>query len=177
MSDGEGGDATTSVDDGYTINRLLSVSANFFGSGGTARNDRDGSGGRGAAADDYVWYFSYGSNMKRSVFEGRRKIYATDTELATIPGRVLSYAYDGYPYLEPCFATCLKREELPESIRTGVPDVHGVAYRITKSQLKACLATEGGNGWNDAWVGGYGVEEVDAISYEEMHSSYYPNGM
>lgn len=144
----------------FFINRAASFVADALGPAPAGKGvDED---------EELVWYFAYGSNMKRSVFEGRRKIVSRETKLATIPGRVLSYAYDGLPFLEPCFATCLKREDIPEDRRGDVPDVHGVAYLITTQQLKSCLASEGGNGWNDNnWIGGYLVERVQAVSYDE----------
>ena len=113
---------------------------------------------------DHVWYYSYGSNMKSEVFCQRRGIVAQETVRCRIPGYVLSYALDGLPYLEPAFATCVKREHSIEA--DARPDVQGVAFRITESELRRVLATEGGCGWNDGSVGGYRLSNVPAVDFD-----------
>ena len=113
---------------------------------------------------DHVWYFSYGSNMKSEVFCKRRGIVAQQIVRCQLPGYVLSYALDGLPFLEPAFATCVKREQSIEA--DARPDIHGVAFRITETELKRVLATEGGCGWHDGSVGGYRLSSVRAIDYD-----------
>jgi hypothetical protein len=114
-----------------------------------------------------LWYFSYGSNMSEEVFAKRRQIKSQESKCVKIPNYVLSYALDGLPYMEPCFATLYKREDYPkEAGRDLRPDVHGVAFKITESEFQRVLATEGGSGWNDGSCGGYRVSEVEALDYE-----------
>ena len=113
---------------------------------------------------DTLWYFSYGSNMKSEVFCQRRGIVAQATVRCKVPGYVLSYAYDGIPFVEPAFATCVKREHATH--QTERPDVHGVAFRISEAEFRRVLATEGGEGYHDGSVRGYRVSTVRAIDYD-----------
>ena len=116
-----------------------------------------------------VWYFSYGSNMNAKVFCKRRKITAQAILPATLPGYVLSFAYDGIPYLEPAFATCCRRDDAAHhnahaNDDDDTPDVHGVAFLVTRGELTRILATEGGLGWGDC--GGYRLHEAAAVGYD-----------
>jgi len=124
--------------------------------------------------DELVWYFSYGSNMNPKVFEERRKVKPRDFCLCRVPGYVLTFAEAMFPYAEPAFCTCVKREEMPYQ-DDGRPDIHGVAFLITKREYEVnVLATEGGWGWQEyrnhpLWsVGSYGLAEVDCV---EVHPS------
>ena len=115
--------------------------------------------------DDLIWYFSYGSNLNPEVFENRRKIKCRDHRVCYAPGYVLTYAEGILPYIEPAFCTCVKRELLPplaslsssplvagdrddDNIRHR-PDIHGVAFLITRRQYEHVLMTEGGFGWQE----------------------------
>jgi hypothetical protein len=102
--------------------------------------------------------------MKEEVFAKRRQILSQDSRPVTVPGYILSYAIDGLPFMEPCFATCLKREHSPYP--EPRPDVQGVAFLITESEFRRVLATEGGSGWNDGSCGGYRVSTVEAVDYK-----------
>lgn len=119
---------------------------------------------------DLVWYFSYGSNMNPKVFEGRRKINCRDYRVCTVPGYVLTYTAM-LPYIEPAFCTVVPRNELPED--DGRPDVHGVAFQITREEYEHVLLTEGGSGWQEyryhpTWtIGHYGEEEIECFSIED----------
>mmetsp|Transcript_6048 Transcript_6048/g.9247 ORF Transcript_6048/g.9247 Transcript_6048/m.9247 type:complete len:317 (+) Transcript_6048:125-1075(+) len=128
--------------------------------------------------DGLIWYISYGSNMSEEMFKGKRKISFEESRKCIIPGYTLSYDYDAYPFSEPCFATCVKQEDYiathiddptwPQHLREEKrPDVHGVAFLITKEDFLRTLATEGGNGWNDGTCGGYRISRVDAKSYND----------
>ena len=112
-----------------------------------------------------IWYFSYGSNMSEEVFAKRRQITAQQSKPCTIPNYILSYQLNGFPFMEPCFATCMKREH--SSYPFERPDVQGMAFLITESEFKRVLATEGGSGWNDGSCGGYRISTVEAVDYDD----------
>jgi len=119
--------------------------------------------------EELVWYFSYGSNMNPAVFEMRRKIKCRDHRVCKVPGYVLTYAEGVLPYIEPAFCTCIKRSDLPSNDRDGRPDIHGVAFLITKLQYEQMLLTEGGWGYQEyrthpIWsIGHYGEEEIRCV--------------
>ena len=74
--------------------------------------------------NELVWYFSYGSNLSAEVFEKRRGVRPRMTRKVVVPEHVLSFAHDGFPYIEPCFATCLPRSELWYD-DSDIPDIRG----------------------------------------------------
>jgi hypothetical protein len=123
--------------------------------------------------DNLVWYFSYGSNMNPEVFEKKRKIRCRDYRVCYVPGYVLTYSEGIVPYLEPAFCTCVKREVLDSEHKHKPlpqrPDIHGVAFLITRQQYEHMLTTEGGWGYQSfrnhpIWnVGHYGEEEIECI--------------
>ena len=123
--------------------------------------------------DDLVWYFSYGSNMNPEIFEKKRKIKCVEFRVCTAPGYVLSYSESMLPYFEPGFCTCVKRSELPCS--ESKPDIHGVAFLITRQQYEHMLLTEGGWGYQEyrydpLWgIGNYGEEEIECVEIEPDH--------
>mmetsp|Transcript_14478 Transcript_14478/g.36366 ORF Transcript_14478/g.36366 Transcript_14478/m.36366 type:complete len:343 (-) Transcript_14478:106-1134(-) len=115
------------------------------------------------SGEELVWYFSYGSNMNPAVFEKKRKIKCRDHKVCKVPGYVLTYTHGVMPFVEPAFCTCVERS----TIEDDRPDIHGVAFLITRKQYEHMLLTEGGWGYqeyrNDSlWtVGHYGEEEVE----------------
>jgi len=127
--------------------------------------------------EDLVWYFSYGSNMNPEVFEERRKIKCRDYRVCKAPGYVLSYTESILPYIEPGFCTCIKRCDLlweDESQASRRPDIHGVAFLITRQQYEHMLLTEGGWGYQEyrhtIWdVGHYGEDEIECVEIEPDH--------
>lgn len=75
-------------------------------------------------------YFAFGSNLNKSVFEGRRRITPADSLPAVLPGWKLTFAQPGLPYSEPCFAAVEPAEEAANSSGSGSgssapPDCHG----------------------------------------------------
>jgi len=116
--------------------------------------------------DDLVWYFSYGSNMNPDVFEKKRKIKCVDYRVCKAPGYVLTYTESMLPYSEPSFCTCVKRSELPSCDPNIRPDIHGVAFLITRQQYEHMLLTEGGWGYQEYRscplrnIGLYGEDEI-----------------
>lgn len=124
--------------------------------------------------DDLVWYFSYGSNMNPEIFETKRKIKCIDYAVCTVPGYVLTYSESTLPYFEPAFCTCVKRSDLP--CCHSRPDIHGVAFLITRQQYEHMLVTEGGWGWQEYrdcpfWgIGHYGEEEIECVEIQPDRS-------
>jgi len=117
--------------------------------------------------EELLWYFSYGSNMNTEIFEKKRKIKCHDHKVCKVPGYVLTFAEGIIPYVEPSFCTCLKRSDL--SVDDDRPDIHGVAFLITKQQYEHMLLTEGGWGYQEYrnhpfWsIGHYGEEEIECV--------------
>ena len=117
------------------------------------------------SGEELVWYFSYGSNMNPAVFEQKRKIKCRDFRVCKVPGYVLTYTQGMVPYSEPAYCTCVKRSII--QCEDDRPDIHGVAFLITRTQYEHMLLTEGGWGWQEyrydrLWsVGHYAEEEVE----------------
>lgn len=115
--------------------------------------------------EELVWYFSYGSNMNPSVFEERRKIKCRDFKVCKVPGYVLTYTQGMVPYLEPAYCTCVERSKIKDG--DDRPDIHGVAFLISRKQYEHMLLTEGGWGYQEYrtsffWnIGHYAEEEVE----------------
>lgn len=115
-----------------------------------------------------VWYFAFGSNINKKVFEGRRRISPAESVPAVLPGWRLEFSQPGLPYAEPAFAAV---EPQPEEVEDAAassggarqPDVHGVAHRITPSQWAYVLETEGGSGGKEDHA--YKVVEATAVDY------------
>jgi hypothetical protein len=126
--------------------------------------------------EELVWYFSYGSNMNPEIFEKKRGIKCRDHRVCKVPGYVLTYAEAILPYIEPAFCTCIKRSALPNSDNDTRPDIHGVAFLITKQQYEHMLLTEGGWGYQEYrtdpfWnIGHYGEEEIECVPIQQEGS-------
>jgi len=170
---GETSSTETMNDNGATKSALDTIS----GPSTVATEEEDGtatiasfSDNNNSGGEELVWYFSYGSNMNPEVFETKRKIKCLDHKVCKVPGYVLTYADGPLPYIEPAFCTSVKRTDLP--FDDGRPDIHGVAFLITKLQYEHMLLTEGGWGWQEyrsdpIWtIGHYGEEEVECIEIQ-----------
>jgi len=151
-----------------TTNRKTAASMN--GHGALGENDVSTEEETAIFNDDgeeLLWYFSYGSNMNTEIFEKKRKIKCHDHKVCKVPGYVLTFAEGMIPYVEPSFCTCLKRSDL--SVVDDRPDIHGVAFLITKQQYEHMLLTEGGWGYQEYrnhpfWnIGHYGEEEIECV--------------
>jgi hypothetical protein len=136
-----------------------------------------------------IWYFAYGSNMNKKVFQGRRLIKPAESVAAVLPGWQLTFNQPGLPFIEPAFAAVERKEDAPAAatangsamasstsggvnaadggngVAHAAPDVHGVAYRITPSQWAYVLETEGGSTKKGS-ESGYSVVEAGAVDYE-----------
>lgn len=126
-----------------------------------------------------IWYFAYGSNMNRKVFEGRRMIKPAESFAAVLPGWRLEFSQPGLPYSEPSFAAAGRQpdtaaERQPDAASAGSngsgsgevawPDMHGVLHRITPSQWQYVLETEGAAGQDEDSA--YQVVEATAVAYD-----------
>jgi len=117
------------------------------------------------SGEELVWYFSYGSNMNPAVFEKKRKIKCRDHKVCKVPGYVLTYTQGVMPFVEPAYCTCVERSKIGDDR----PDIHGVAFLITRKQYEHMLLTEGGWGYQEyrrhpIWsIGHYGEEEVECV--------------
>ena len=83
-----------------------------------------------------MWYFAFGSNINKKVFEGRRRIKPAESVPAVLPGWRLAFSQPGLPYAEPAFAAVERVEEGGASDGAPAPEVHGVAHRITPAQVR-----------------------------------------
>ncbi|GAB4816596.1 hypothetical protein N2152v2_003642 [Parachlorella kessleri] len=114
-----------------------------------------------------LWYFAFGSNMNKSVFEGRRMIKPAESAPAVLPGYRLCFSCPGLPYREPAFASV---EPIPANDDDGhngaqqeAPEVHGVVHRITPRQWQHIQETEGAAGHSEF---GYGAVSVPVRTYD-----------
>lgn len=111
-----------------------------------------------------VWYFAFGSNINKKVFQGRRMISPAESVPAVLPGWRLEFSQPGLPYAEPAFAAVERRQEGSDDGGACPLDVHGVAHRITPSQWAYVLETEGGSGGKEDHA--YQVVEATAEAYD-----------
>ncbi|KAF9429029.1 hypothetical protein BGZ76_001950 [Entomortierella beljakovae] len=120
-----------------------------------------------------IWYLAYGSNMDPKILTGWRKIQPIESKLVVVPGYWLSFDFNGVPFVEPCFASVLKQDPSrmhdrnyalsvhnrccygqkfnwrPDRLELSYPPkLQGVAHRITMSEWKQIVQTEGGWGYN-----------------------------
>ncbi|ORY42235.1 hypothetical protein BCR33DRAFT_718430 [Rhizoclosmatium globosum] len=107
------------------------------------------------SSSNNVWYFAYGSNMNKITME-RRNFKPQQSHPARLSGYCLSMGLRGLPYIEPAFATVIKREDLNPP--PNVPDVHGVVHLITKAEFRRIVLSEGGNGHK-----GFGYQQKDVL--------------
>ncbi|CAO3568938.1 unnamed protein product [Mortierella alpina] len=131
-----------------------------------------------------LWYLAYGSNMDPAVLAGRRKIQPLESKNVVVPEYWLSFDFAGVPFLEPCFASILKRdqsrvherdyalfvhdrcrygqdfvwdEDHPE--RCYPPVLQGVVHKITLWDWRLIVQSEGG--WGHDVPTGYDHVEID----------------
>ncbi|KAI0126678.1 gliotoxin biosynthesis protein [Xylariales sp. AK1849] len=96
-------------------------------------------------SEDIVWYFAFGSNMKSSVMKSRNINILSITPVV-VHQYVLTFDVFGLPYSEPSMASIAKYLADDETSETGSnpPDVHGVAYLISRSDFRRLVGSEGG---------------------------------
>ncbi|KAF9579229.1 hypothetical protein BGW38_004596 [Lunasporangiospora selenospora] len=142
-----------------------------------------------AVEEKTVWYLAYGSNMDPKVFTGRRKIHPIESRPVIVPEYWLSFDIGGLPYLEPCFASILKKDSSRIHERAYALEVHartlegrpfvwddrhpensypptlqGVAHRITLREWQLVIQSEGG--WGYDLPTGYDQIEVECMVVE-----------
>ncbi|KAG0201225.1 hypothetical protein BGX28_005903 [Mortierella sp. GBA30] len=118
-----------------------------------------------------LWYLAYGSNMDPRVLTGRRKIQPLESKTVVVPEYWLSFDVGGIPFIEPCFASILKRDQskvherdyalfVHERCRYGQqfvwhedqpeqcypPVLQGVVHKITHREWQLIVQSEGGLG-------------------------------
>lgn len=82
-----------------------------------------------------VLYLAFGSNLSKNILEKVRKVYPKSATPVVIPGYALTFDLAGIPYAEPAFANIIPKQGA---------QLHGVVYEITRAELFAIFATEGG---------------------------------
>jgi len=84
-------------------------------------------------ADDYVWYFAYGSNMRPATFLERRQMRPLEIVVAHL---------DGYRL---CFDIPVGAGErgVANLLVDGATRTHGVAYRLSHADAERLDRTEG----------------------------------
>lgn len=99
--------------------------------------------------------------MSTAKFTGSRGIVPLDSVRVRVPGWVLRLEIPGLPYSEPAFASIGRR--IPTETEDAVlPDVHGVAYLISRQDYRRVVASEGGGtAYQDISVTGVPVADVD----------------
>ncbi len=120
------------------------------------KQEREAAGVPTADETPSVWVFAFGSNMKKSVLEGRRMIKPVESVAAVLPTHMLTFQQPGLPYREPGFATV-------EPLRDGARPCHGVAHLMTPTQWEYYKESEGAVGLGDT---GYAAVEVQLELYD-----------
>jgi hypothetical protein len=103
---------------------------------------------------DYVYNFAYGSNMYPNVLTGRRKIHPIESIPGVLEGWQLTFDLRGIPAVEPCFGN------IKENVES---EIHGVLHKMTNTQFKHLMATEGGGGVD---ANGYIPTKVNVHAYD-----------
>ncbi|KAJ3365985.1 hypothetical protein GGF32_007485 [Allomyces javanicus] len=92
-----------------------------------------------ATEGEFVWYLGYGSNMNPKVLTGRRKVVPVESVPVRVPGYKLTFDCPGFPFVEPSFASINVRPDAADP----VPELHGVAFKITRAEYAMIVQTEG----------------------------------
>lgn len=103
---------------------------------------------------EHVYNFAYGSNMCPKILSGRRKIHPLESIPGVLEGWQLTFDLRGIPGVEPCFGNI---KENPQS------EIHGVLHKMTNTDFKRLLATEGGSGVDE---NGYIPYKVNIHAYD-----------
>lgn len=111
--------------------------------------------------ETYVWYLSYGSNMKPSVLSERRMVYPVESCPCRVAGWYLNFDVEGVPYFEPCFASIGQKPW--KGSADAQMELQAVAHRITQEDFVRIQRTEGGGGHAGM---GYESVNISAVSYD-----------
>ena len=129
----------------------------------------------GVTSEDVVWYFGYGSNMKSTTMMSRG-IRPLDTKVVKVRSYVLTFDVFGLAYSEPSMASIaryVRTSPLSAKHDDDPPDVHGVAFLITFSDLTKLIASEGGGvAYNEVMLDGVVVEDGAIISMYALEAKF-----
>lgn len=92
-------------------------------------------------AENSVWYFAYGSNMKSSVMK-QRGIRPQAARKVVVPSHMLTFDVFGVPYSEPAMASIAPRP-VDATGRCTAPPVHGIAYLLSRAEFHSLAVSEG----------------------------------
>lgn len=116
----------------------------------------------GSVPQGTVFYFGYGSNMKSSTMKSRG-INVIDSKIVKVPSYVLTFDVFGLAYSEPSMAS-IARYDPTASLSDSIPDVHGIAFRITPADLIRVIETEGGGvAYKEVMLEGICLDDDEAI--------------
>ncbi|KAK4182317.1 hypothetical protein QBC35DRAFT_510212 [Podospora australis] len=128
-----------------------------------------------------AWYFGYGSNMVTSVMRSRGT-ELLEVKAVCVPGYILTFDVFGLPYAEPAMASIAKYRTPsvsggPDSeiTKLGIPpDVHGVAYLLSRADIQKLIASEGGGvAYREITISGIPLEGMDeSISMITLIAKY-----
>ena len=90
-----------------------------------------------------VRYFAYGANVAPASMSRRGTAPAGSARPATVKDYRLTFGVPGAPYVEPGFATIVRKDEAGEEEDGGL-DVRGVVYDLTEEDWERVRATETG---------------------------------
>ena len=90
-----------------------------------------------------VRYFAYGANVAPASMARRGTAPAGSARPATVKDYRLTFRVPGAPYVEPGFATIVRKDEAGEEEDGGL-DVRGVVYDLTEEDWERVRATETG---------------------------------
>jgi len=123
---------------------------------GTA-NSSGTSAGAAIDAEEYVWMFAYGSNMEFSSVARREvKVASRDPALIRDPNVAIVFKHRGGHATLEALAPGQKPRFPPLSVGATVPHVHGVLYKLRKSDLKRLQQHEQG----------YTLTEMEVETYD-----------
>lgn len=129
------------------------------------------------ASQGALWYFGYGSNMKSSTMKSRG-IEVLDVRAVKVSSYILTFDVFGLAYSEPSMASIAQYQVSANNDTDGCktpPDVHGVAFCITRSDFKRLIASEGGGvAYREIEVEGTSLEADDVVIPMHTLIAKYP---
>lgn len=96
----------------------------------------------------FCWYFAFGSNMNSRVLIEQRNISPHEAHPAKLSGHRLVFDHNGYPLVEPGFASMTEDAD---------SEVWGVLYRLCTHDFKRLHLTESQ---------GYRVKDIQVVTSE-----------
>ena len=122
------------------------------------------------ALEPTIWYFAYGSNMRSSVM-AKRSLKPLATERFVVPTHELTFDVFGVPYSEPAMASIKIRSTCAKYRHA----VHGVAYRLSKTDYTQLVVSEGaGVAYDEIEVNGYLIGSKDKLAARTLVATLAP---